>query len=223
MNNTDSTSFQSILAGVERLRKQKQGAADKDRNNDLVTKDKDTNFIERKQTAYVQDANKVPPRNNNVINAFNQQRYDDDSTKPEENGKKRPFITTHSGSTNVGKTVLVSTTQKENPLLNHLKNTNWRYSKPQPGQKIYYDYKVRNRSILFLTLSYHKLYVDYIERRMLPLKQNNDNILIFVVDDTNSEDILTTITKICLFNGFTLLLAFNFQQAAKYLEGLNSF
>lgn len=107
--------------------------------------------------------------------------------------------------------------------MNHLKNTNWRYSKPQPGQKIYYDYKVKNRSILFLTLSYHKLYVDYIERRMLPLKQNNDNILIFVVDDTNSEDILTTITKICLFNGFTLLLAFNFQQAAKYLEGLNSF
>ncbi|CAG61759.1 uncharacterized protein GVI51_L00143 [Nakaseomyces glabratus] len=223
MNNTDSTSFQSILAGVERLRKQKEGAADKDRNNDLVTKDKDTNFSERKQTAHVQDANKVPPRNKNVINAFNQQRYDDDSTKPEENGKKRPFITTQSGSTNVGKTVLVSTTQKENPLLNHLKNTNWRYSKPQPGQKIYYDYKVKNRSILFLTLSYHKLYVDYIERRMLPLKQNNDNILIFVVDDTNSEEILTTITKICLFNGFTLLLAFNFQQAAKYLEGLNSF
>lgn len=61
MNNTDSTSFQSILAGVERLRKQKEGAADKDRNNDLVTKDKDTNFIERKQTAHVQEANKVPP------------------------------------------------------------------------------------------------------------------------------------------------------------------
>lgn len=62
MNNTDSTSFQSILAGVERLRKQKEGAADKDSNNDPVTKDKDTNFIERKQTAHVQDANKVPQK-----------------------------------------------------------------------------------------------------------------------------------------------------------------
>lgn len=86
---------------------------------------------------------------------------------------------------------------------------------------IYYDYLVRGRSVLFLTLTYHKLYVDYISRRMQPLSRNENNILIFIVDDNNSEDTLNDITKLCMFNGFTLLLAFNFEQAAKYIEYLN--
>lgn len=201
MNNTDPTSFQSILAGVKRLREKEGGKEDKgpDRKDQRATES--TTVVEK------------PER---VINAFNQQ------------SRSRPFASKAEGGpkgqvgVNVGKTILVNTTQKENPLLNHLKNTNWRYVSSAKGTKVYYDYLIKKRSVLFLTLTYHKLYADYIGRRILPLQNNGDNILIFVVDDTNSEDILKDITKMCMFKGFTLLLAFNFEQAARYIENLNS-
>lgn len=218
MNNTNPTSFQSILAGVAKLRQEKAG---EDASKPVETRNDSQssggkaqlyNASPQKQSSPIKN---TPTESPQIINAFNQQRFTE--TPPDSDiNRKRPF-----NPAAKGKTVLVSNSQKENPLLNHLKNTNWRYIKSTPGNKVYYDYMVRNRSILFLTLSYHKLYIDYIERRMLPLKKNNDNILIFVVDDTNSEDILKDITKLCMFNGFTLLLAFNFQQAAKYIEGLN--
>lgn len=202
MNNTDSTSFQSILAGVKRLREQ-GGEAEED-------------FENSKPQETVREAKYSKPlRRNEVINSFNQQRLTndgDDVTTPTEAPVR---------ISSIGKSVLVNTTQKANPLLNHLKNTNWRYVSSTGGNKIYYDYLIRNRSVLFLTLTYHKLYNEYIFRRIVPLQRSDDNILIFVVDDKNSEDILTEITKMCMFKGFTLLVAFNFEQAAKYIEYLN--
>ncbi len=72
---------------------------------------------------------------------------------------------------------------------------------------------------------------------MKPLSSNNDNILLFVIDREREEErnkkeevdadknrsntALTEVTKLCMFNGFTLLVAFNFEQAAKYIEYLN--
>lgn len=200
MNNTDSTSFQSILAGVKRLREQSGDGRE---------------TPEKTKAQRTVTADNTSSRSKEVINSFNQQRlanHDDDNLLSD----KVPMRIS-----NIGKTILVNTTQKANPLLNHLKNTNWRYVSSTGGNKVYYDYLVRNRSVLFLTLTYHKLYNEYIFRRIVPLQRNSDNILIFVVDDKNSEDILTEITKMCMFKGFTLLLAFNFEQAAKYLEYLN--
>lgn len=54
---------------------------------------------------------------------------------------------------------------------------------------------------------------------MKPLLKKNA-LLLTVVDVENSESILREINRICLFNEFTLLLAFNFEQAAKYLTYL---
>lgn len=203
MNNTDPTSFQSILAGVKRLREKEGG------------KEEEAQPKHKEQRAPAVEASTVQGRGE-VINAFNQQsRVKNVTGKKEDQPKIQVGV-------NTGKTILVNTTQKENPLLNHLKNTNWRYVSSAKGTKVYYDYLIKKRSVLFLTLTYHKLYADYIGRRMLPLQKNGDNILIFVVDDINSEDILKDLTKICMFQGFTLLLAFNFEQAAKYVEYLNS-
>ncbi|CCD27208.1 DNA repair protein RAD10 NDAI_0K00190 [Naumovozyma dairenensis CBS 421] len=204
MNNTDPTSFQSILAGVKKLREQEGGKEDD-------SKKKAQSQSSRTPSQPIQ-ASSGP-----VVNAFNQQRIipGEGTNTDKDFSRKRPFTGSNSNS------VLVNTTQKENPLLNHLKNTNWRYISSTGGNKIYYDYLVRSRSILFLTLSYHRLYADYIARRMLPLSKNENNILIFVVDDINSEDPLKDLTKLCMFNGFTLLVAFNFEQAANYLRYLN--
>lgn len=205
MNNTDPTSFQSILAGVKRLREKEGGNDDANKPQGRV----------QQPSAPVNEA-KTAVSAGSVINAFNQKTIARDY-KGKEEGEAKFYQ-----GIKPGKTVLVNTTQKENPLLNHLKNINWRYISSSKGTKIYYDYLINRRSVLFLTLTYHKLYADYIGRRILPLQKNGDNILIFVVDDTNSEDILKDITKLCMFNGFTLLLAFNFEQAAKYIEYMNN-
>lgn len=206
MNNTDPTSFQSILAGVKKLREQNGDTSE------AVPQQAPKSPPTRSQTTTTTDRQQPRP----VINSFNQQRppsgYVDNNQ-----GAKRPLQ-----NQGPGKTVLVNTTQKENPLLDKLKNTNWRYVSSKGGTKIYYDYLVKGRSVLFLTLSYHKLYSDYITRRIAPLSNEENDILIFVVDDNNSEESITEITKICMFNGFTLLVAFNFEQAAKYIEYLNS-
>lgn len=205
MNNTDPTSFKSILAGVKKLREQNNGD---EASQPQIERTKVNNDDVNRPTSGRQNVS--------VVNAFNQERMATDSASNDK-GNKRPF----QGS-GPGKTVLVNSTQKENPLLNSLKNTNWRYVASKSGTKIYYDYLVRGRSILFLTLSYHKLYADYITRRMAPLAKEEDDILIFVVDDTNSDEAINEITKMCMFNGFTLLVAFNFEQAAKYIEHLNA-
>lgn len=211
MNNTDPTSFKSILEGVKRLRDQQNGS----KGNIVRNTPTDEKQQQHQSTINHNTATKV-------INTFNQQQVPlpiNQNTKrsnnePNTNSDDKKFR---------GKTVLINTTQRENPLLNHLKNTNWRYISSTPTHKIYYDYLIKDRSVLFLTLSYHKLYTDYISRRMGPLSSNNDNILLFVIDDnsTRSEQALTEITKLCMFNGFTLLVAFTFEQAAKYIEYLN--
>ena len=207
MNNTDPTSFQSILAGVQKLRDQ----------NTIETTEYSSRVVSNDPTKEPKEIQLAGDKNKGtIINAITRDTNYVQDKPQEESSLKRPFQGTTSG-----KAVLVNTTQKENPLLNHLKNTNWRYISSAGGNKIYYDYLVKQRSVLFLTLTYHKLYSDYITRRMVPLSKNGNNILIFVVDDSNSEDILREITKFCIFNGFTLLLAFSFEQAAKYIEYLN--
>ena len=220
MNNTDPTSFQSILAGVKRLREQ-QGS------------------LEEEQTQKHRSVSVTPPvrpQEQVVVNAFNQGQYYRQGQHQRINDtSKRADNTTTTTTTqfhaSTSRTVLVNTTQKENPLLDYLKNTSWRFvsstsnSRPGTSKKPAYDYLIRNRSVLFLTLSYHKLYADYISRRMLQLRQNNDNILIFVIDGKEkaggTEEAVNEITRLCMFNGFTLLVAFSFEQAAKYIEYLN--
>lgn len=209
MNNTDPTSFQSILAGVKKLREQNGGQEPSQQQKQIPTVT-NTNAIENPPVRPAE-----PKRA--VINTFNQQRLPQQNSNSDDPNKKRPYV-----NQGPGKTVLVNTTQKENPLLDNLKNTNWRYVTSKGGTKIYYDYLIKGRSVLFLTLSYHKLYADYLTRRMAPLAKEDNNILIFVVDGSNSEETLTDVTKMCIFNGFTLLVAFNFEQAGKYIEYLNS-
>lgn len=197
MNNTDPTSFQSILAGASRLRREAEGEGSP-----------------KKKSNRIEETRQEKPQFISALNA-------PATSKPVENlqdsGAKPPEIR---GGT--GRTVLVNKTQRENPLLNHLRNTSWRYSNPAPGDKVFYDYLIRARSVLFLTLTYHRLYPDYLERRMQPLQKGNDGILLFIIDDSNSEEPIAEITKRCMFGGFTLLLAFNFEQAARYIEFLNS-
>lgn len=225
MDNNDSTSFQSILNRAKRLRG--ENSASNDTNTGGSGQAKESKSVDKTSPVKRDSSGKEIrtasvrriPDNAQVVNSFNQVKF---SGSIGDTSAKNGF-NNNSSKSNLSKTVMVNTTQKENPLLKHLVNTNWRYISSQPAKKIYYDYLIRERCVLFLTLTYHKLYVDYIERRMKPLQLNNNNILLFVIDDdSKSEDTINDLTKLCIFNGFTMLVAFNFEQAAKYIEYLNN-
>ncbi|CCH60426.1 hypothetical protein TBLA_0C06310 [Henningerozyma blattae CBS 6284] len=238
MNNTDPTSFQSILAGVKRLRESHGDDNDTEKVSQPTpietnqstkidaTGSLQNNTYRNNSTNHdIKERNSQPHLVSAISNSHNHSNDLKNNNLENSASKSSNNNYTPINRSNLTKTVLVNSTQRENPLLNHLKNTNWRYYKPPAGTKIYYDYFLHGRSVLFLTLSYHKLYNDYITRRMKPFtsssNNSDNNILIFVVDDSNSEDTVKDLTKICMFNGFTLLLAFNFEQAAKYIEYLN--
>ena len=235
MNNTDPTSFKSILAGVKKLRDINGGSNDtSDRPSPIPTDNKITKPGSSHNTKPIPAVRSLPP-NTKVINTFNQQRPSSDIN----NSTNNSTFNKVNNNKLTSRTVLVNTTQRQNPLLDDLKNTSWRYISSTPTRKIYYDYFVKNRSVLFLSLTYHKVHTDYIVNRMRPLSSNDDNILIFYVDkekekisnnDKRKENVddkkrsntaLTEIAKLCMFNGFTLLVAFNNEQAAKYIEYLN--
>ncbi|GCE98376.1 ssDNA endonuclease and repair protein rad10 [Zygosaccharomyces mellis] len=124
MNNTDTTSFQSILAGVKRLRDQ----------NGSGEENSSKKHQEQSREEQIEPGKDV--KSNEVISSFNQQR----STSTEKNTQEGTSGAAPIRISSVGKSVLVNTTQKANPLLNHLKNTNWRYVSSTGGNKIYYDY-----------------------------------------------------------------------------------
>ncbi|SCU86188.1 LADA_0D12882g1_1 [Lachancea dasiensis] len=214
-------SFKSILAGVQRLR-EAHGA---DENRSGVPK---APTLSREPAQQKSPQQHGPPITSKepVINAFNQQKDEvgngQELTHLEDRKRKwgNQFGGTPTGSTQ-GKTVLVSASQRGNPLLGSLTNTSWRYVSPSGGNKVYYDYCIHGRNVVFLSLKYHKLHPEYISKKIQPLVKNSNNVLICVVDVDNSENILKDLNKACMFNGFALLLAFNFEQAAKYIMFMN--
>ncbi|AAS51568.1 ADL351Wp [Eremothecium gossypii ATCC 10895] len=198
MGADDATSFEKILANVQRRRQEYNGATSASRPEP------------RAAPAVALDTG--PTGSSRVTNAFNQERPT--PAAAETDLPKRP----RSGQ---GRTILVSTSQKGNPLLKGLASTNWTYVKSSGTEKVYYDYQVQGRKVVFLSLKYHKLRPEYIDQKLRPFGKTQGNILLCVVDIEDSEDILKELNKTTMFNGFTMLLAFNFEQAAKYLVFLN--
>ncbi len=196
-SNTDTTSFASILAGVQKLRGE---PSSNDSNSTPIAQQSP---VTRQPQAQAQQPTVSSKKR---TNAFNQDRasYNSPKTQPfQKTGSPKPS------------TISVNKTQTGNPLLQHIINVNWTYVESRNT----YDYLVKNREVIFLSLKYHKLHPEYIQNKMKPLLKKNA-LLLTVVDIENSESILREINRICLFNGFTLLLAFNFEQAAKYLTYL---
>ncbi|WPD62149.1 ssDNA endonuclease and repair protein rad10 [Saccharomyces cerevisiae] len=92
MNNTDPTSFESILAGVAKLRKEKSGA-DTTGSQSLEI---DASKLQQQEPQTSRRIN-----SNQVINAFNQQKPEEwtDSKATDDYNRKRPFRSTRPGKT----------------------------------------------------------------------------------------------------------------------------
>lgn len=110
--------------------------------------------------------------------------------------------------------ILVSTRQKGNPILNHVKLSPWEYA------DIPADYVVGNTTCaLFLSLKYHRLHPEYIYARIRLLGGKfNLRIVLIMVDISNHEDSLKELSKTSIINNLTLILCWSAPEAAHYLE-----
>ncbi|KAG0644042.1 DNA repair protein rad10 [Tuber brumale] len=114
--------------------------------------------------------------------------------------------------------ILVSTRQKGNPLLTHIKNIPWEYA------SIPSDYLLGATPALFLSLKYHRLHPEYIYTRIPKLPRTPLRILLVLVDiDTvSTTDPLKELTKASLINNLTVVLCWSAQEAGRYLEAYKS-
>lgn len=207
MNN--NTSFKSI---AEAFKKKQQQSSVPTTNSDVETSN---------------TTNKGQP----IINAFNKytplESQSGESSNPYINNKNSNANsdTNNAAPINQRKPTMVnvSKSQKGNPLLDLLtsKSIPWQYVSSTVTTKILYDYSVRNskRMILFLSLKYHKLHPEYIFKKMKPLQRQNC-ILLILVDIEQHEQILKELSRVCLYNGFTVLLGWTYEQCGKYIQFL---
>ncbi|KAF3389307.1 Mating-type switching protein swi10 [Penicillium rolfsii] len=110
--------------------------------------------------------------------------------------------------------ILVSTRQKGNPILNHIKLLPWEFA------DIPADYVIGvTTCALFLSLKYHRLHPEYIYSRIRLLAgKYNLRIVLVMVDIPNHEDTLKELSKTSIINNLTLMLCWSAPEAAHYLE-----
>ena len=115
--------------------------------------------------------------------------------------------------------ILVSTRQKGNPILNSIRSLPWEYS------DIPADFVLGNTTCaFFLSLKYHRLHPEYIYARIRALAgKYNLRILLTMVDIQNHEESLKELSKTSLINNLTLILCWSAQEAGRYLELYKSY
>lgn len=120
--------------------------------------------------------------------------------------------------------VIVSPRQKGNKVLEFIRNVPWEWG------DITADYVTGTSScVLFLSLKYHRLHPEYIHIRMSKLNGRGESsssegyqlrVLLVVVDIENHADSLKELTKISLLRDFTIVLAWNAEEAGTYISQL---
>lgn len=115
--------------------------------------------------------------------------------------------------------IIVSTRQKGNPILNNIRSLPWEYG------DIPADYVLgATTCALFLSLKYHRLHPEYIYSRIRALGHKyNLRVLLTMVDIQNHEESLKELSKTSLINNLTLILCWSAQEAGRYLELYKSY
>ncbi|GAA5824406.1 hypothetical protein JCM11251_000408 [Rhodosporidiobolus azoricus] len=110
--------------------------------------------------------------------------------------------------------ILVSTRQKGNPVINHIRSVPWEYG------DIKCDYQVgATAGLLYLSIRYHLLHPEYIHTRIADLGQSYSLRIVLVhCDSDNHMAAMKELTKICLVNNYTLVTCWSAQEAGRYLE-----
>lgn len=113
----------------------------------------------------------------------------------------------------------VSTRQRGNPILAHIRNVPYQFSPMVP------DYIfATTRCALYLSLRYHNLHPNYIHRRIAELKSDFElRVLLCHVDLDDNASVLLFLNDLCVQNNLTLILAWSEEEAARYVETFKAF
>ena len=122
----------------------------------------------------------------------------------------KPQVLTRTGPSSI----LVSTRQKGNPVLNNIRAMPWEYS------DIPADFVLgATTCALFLSLKYHRLHPEYVYSRIRALQgKYNLRLLLTMVDIPNHEESLKELSKTSLINNITIILCWSAQEAGRYIE-----
>lgn len=115
-----------------------------------------------------------------------------------------------------GATVFVSPRQKGNPMLRFVRNVTWHFRDIVP------DFEVgEGGAVLFLSIKFHLRSPGYIFSRMKALRDDYRlRLVLLLVDVEDNVKPLRELTDATARSGFTLVLAWSEQEAARYLETL---
>ncbi|MBW0543975.1 hypothetical protein O181_083690 [Austropuccinia psidii MF-1] len=115
--------------------------------------------------------------------------------------------------------IIVNKCQKGNPVLNLIQSTPWEFG------EILSDYQLgQTTGALFLSLKYHKLHPEYLHSRIFKLGKSYDSrILLILCDVEDHEFSIREITKICVINELTLIVAWSNSELSRYLQLYKSF
>ncbi|KAJ3977591.1 restriction endonuclease type II-like protein [Lentinula raphanica] len=118
-----------------------------------------------------------------------------------------------------GNNIIMSPLQRGNPVLECIRNVGKEYG------DIVADYQVgRTTGVLFLSLKYHRLHPEYIHTRIEKLGHHYTlRILLILSDISEHKDPIRELTKVCLTNNITVIVAFSFEEAGHYLTIFKQF
>ncbi|KAL7747115.1 ssDNA endonuclease and repair protein rad10 [Sorochytrium milnesiophthora] len=115
--------------------------------------------------------------------------------------------------------IVVNGRQRGNPVLDLIRNVPWEYGDIVP------DYVVGlTTCILFLSLKYHRLHPEYIYHRIQQLgSQFLLRVVLTLVDIDDHQPTVRELTKVTVVNGYTMVLAWSKEEAARYIETYKQF
>ncbi|KIM75474.1 hypothetical protein PILCRDRAFT_827178 [Piloderma croceum F 1598] len=132
------------------------------------------------------------------------------STNKPSAGPKPPVVLP--GGT--GNNIIINSNQRLNPLLECIRNVGKEFGDIVP------DFQVgRTTCVLYLSLKYHRLHPEYIHQRIERLGHSYSlRILLLLCDVSEHQDPIRELTKICLINNITVMVAWTVDEAGLYLS-----
>ncbi|KZO95652.1 DNA repair protein rad10, partial [Calocera viscosa TUFC12733] len=125
-----------------------------------------------------------------------------------------PVIQPRRAAGGTTQTIIVNPCQRGNPVLDAIKNVPWEYGQIVP------DYQVgATTAVLFLSLRYHRLHPEYVHTRIGKLENRFQlRVLLMMCDVSEHEEPIRELTKVCLINNLTIMVAWTPEEAGLYLS-----
>jgi DNA excision repair protein ERCC-1 len=117
--------------------------------------------------------------------------------------------------------ILVNVSQKDNQILKHIRNVAYELSNQVVGA----DFLVgKSAGAVFLSLRYHALHKEYIYARLREFDRGMElRVLLVLCDVKTPEKALHDLSKLCVIKQFTLIVAWTYSEAGRYLETLKAY